>query len=790
MATIQNLNFNPTSISGCALWLDASDASTLLISAGNVLQWNDKSGNGRNTSTVFGSPQLRFSGGFGSLPSVYFGSSTAFSGPLSYTGNTLTTFIVGRINSSNVGQRFLSLGQVGRFDFGTSTDIVPLTVGNLTTEFGWYRNVGSGTGSAFVTTVYNAPFLYSLNVNGSTGVIVYNGSTTSSGTTSGNFGYSTYALAAGINTTAVTPSSGDVFIAEVLVYNASFTQTQRQQVEGYLAWKWGLQGSLPTSHPYYYIAPNTAGLGYPAPIPVPVQRQAFLVSSSPLFLTPTSIAGCTLWLDGADRSTQNATTITSWRDKSGQGNTATATTGPTQATYNGYPVVNFNGSTQSMTSGNSVPLTTHTLIAVHRPAVINGNSQGNTSLFRYQTGAVASYIIFPFMDATSPRGYVTSADGTAIDAANSTLIENSSTGTLNIIIAVISSGSQTIFKNGTQQSSNTQSLSGSSSSTLTIGSALGVQQFYQGSLGEMIVYSSALSTTSRQQIEGYLAWKWGLVGLLPSNHPYKTVSPSITINVTLPSYSLQSATFNPRNIAGIQLWLDGLDPLGTGAVLSNGTTVSTWVDKSGNGKNGTASGTPTYLSGGGISFNGTNAYYTNTSFSYDLSKRSVFIVLKVNTYLANAGVLPFIPNPSSGSDGTATTGLSIETFTNVLRVYGNSGGYFSDIPNTSLTTVNMYNDNMNTTQGLQYLNGNLAGNPSATYTAGSTSGYGIGARWLSGAVSTQYLLTGNIYEVLLYTGPLTTQQRQSVEGYLAWKWGLTGSLPATHPFKRFPPPPN
>jgi hypothetical protein len=33
------------------------------------------------------------------------------------------------------------------------------------------------------------------------------------------------------------------------------TTTQRQQVEGYLAWKWGLNASLPTTHPYYKVIP-------------------------------------------------------------------------------------------------------------------------------------------------------------------------------------------------------------------------------------------------------------------------------------------------------------------------------------------------------------------------------------------------------------------------------------------------------------------------------------------------------------------------------------------------------
>ena len=41
-------------------------------------------------------------------------------------------------------------------------------------------------------------------------------------------------------------------------------------------------------------------------------------------------------------------------------------------------------------------------------------------------------------------------------------------------------------------------------------------------------------------------------------------------------------------------------------------------------------------------------------------------------------------------------------------------------------------------------------------------------------------------EAILYGTALTTSQRQQVEGYLAQKWGLTTSLPATHPYKKLP----
>jgi len=50
--------FLPTRISGgAALWLDASDTSTITESSGSVSQWNDKSGNSYNFPQGTGSAQ-------------------------------------------------------------------------------------------------------------------------------------------------------------------------------------------------------------------------------------------------------------------------------------------------------------------------------------------------------------------------------------------------------------------------------------------------------------------------------------------------------------------------------------------------------------------------------------------------------------------------------------------------------------------------------------------------------------------------------------------------------------
>jgi len=44
-----------------------------------------------------------------------------------------------------------------------------------------------------------------------------------------------------------------------------------------------------------------------------------------------------------------------------------------------------------------------------------------------------------------------------------------------------------------------------------------------------------------------------------------------------------------------------------------------------------------------------------------------------------------------------------------------------------------------------------------------------------------------IGEVIIINGTVSTEIRQIIEGYLAWHWGLTGDLAASHPFKLAPP---
>jgi hypothetical protein len=46
---------------------------------------------------------------------------------------------------------------------------------------------------------------------------------------------------------------------------------------------------------------------------------------------------------------------------------------------------------------------------------------------------------------------------------------------------------------------------------------------------------------------------------------------------------------------------------------------------------------------------------------------------------------------------------------------------------------------------------------------------------------------GVLAELIYYSKELNTNDQQSLEGYLAWKWGLNAYLPPDHPYKNTPP---
>jgi len=235
--------------------------------------------------------------------------------------------------------------------------------------------------------------------------------------------------------------------------------------------------------------------------------------------------------------------------------------------------------------------------------------------------------------------------------------------------------------------------------------------------------------------------------------------------------------FKPIQLGGCVLWLDGTDPAGTGTAPANGSTLTSWVDKSGAGRNLiVGSGTTTYTNSAITLANS----YMYVASAVDLTNFSFFIIAKTNAAINNQTVFGARPNTSSLLTSSDGFGFYMDNQT-AIRFFGNNtAGQFI---NQSIATSNP--NIFSFTSGSTVINGLFNGTPvtGATGLATRTStaqGFAIGAEW-SGSAYGNTVSTASIYEIIVYNQGLSTTQGQQVEAYLAQKWSLTGSLPAGHP---------
>lgn len=251
--SVNPLNINPSTL----LWLDATDQTTVIRTGSTITEWRDKSGYGRN-ATGYANPTLTTTNG---LSSILLNSSNNFDGSISARSN-LTVFALATNNGvTNTYSRLVSLATLGTSDTSSDAFVVPLESPNDKEAIGGQRNTGPiyTTGSGTIQT--NSPFIAcSLWTNNATEIYINGSNFVAANTTwkTSTFTFANYAIGRAIqpandgnNPLFVWPGS----IGEVIVYGTVLSAAERQQVEGYLAWKWNLQSNLPSYHLYKNYPP-------------------------------------------------------------------------------------------------------------------------------------------------------------------------------------------------------------------------------------------------------------------------------------------------------------------------------------------------------------------------------------------------------------------------------------------------------------------------------------------------------------------------------------------------------
>jgi hypothetical protein len=225
-----------------ALWLDADDASTITLNASTVSQWNDKSGNARHASQASAANQPLYSAtGLNSKPTLSFDGLNdhllASYSSVNFSGASI--FVVARLNSTSSA----NAGLVTLSD-GTNPDY--LTNGILAWSSGYSGGLPSGADSRYnnsfvgvnnqtlaTNTIYTYSFISNSGIwiDGALRFAGDNGTSPIPNTLTG--------IGSRLSLNGQATNFSKSLISDVIIINSIVSTTDRQKLEGYLAWKWG-----------------------------------------------------------------------------------------------------------------------------------------------------------------------------------------------------------------------------------------------------------------------------------------------------------------------------------------------------------------------------------------------------------------------------------------------------------------------------------------------------------------------------------------------------------------------
>lgn len=736
--------FDPRSIGSCALWLDGADASTLTLSGNNVTQWRDKSGNS-NHATAAGTASPTFQSNIANARSGVQGASNT------YMSNTTmviplsnrTVFLV--CSTYSTTSPTLGIAQLGTVPTGVAHGVDGLNTtvyqNQPNNQFGWIYRYFSGGGyyrqwscNGFGSAATTPLRIYGETVSNLVHSPFVDGSNAGDSTiTAAPTDCSGYYLGARYDTNAVQFGYPATF-AEFIVYSNALPESQRQQVEGYLAGKWGI-------------------------------RRATQTNISVGVFNPTSITGLTTWLDATDASSLTIVggKISQWQDKSGLSNhfsvVGTSSNGVVQSNYqNGLNVVNFTGSNlYRAPSGSGVyPLDAYIVVALKSVARTDLLGMGPTGTDNFNGLEMGEYTANRWHNGSSYSTRTPNTVSPTNEFSTSFLLMNWSLADSNFVIR----------RNGvTLTSTNSYTYTPGTGSVLQIGDRYTPRTSPDTQLNayvaELLVFNNQLGTTQRQQVEAYLTNRWNLAPSIPlslvATHPYKALTTILR-------------PFTPLDLSGCVMWLDAADE--TQIVYSSGSNVSQLKDKGSlasvsNVYNCTATrraqGTlgkslPTLSNATGATTQ-VHGITGNAAMTY-------VMVGRVNSSSNNIYVRGDLT--SGGGDGYSGS-LNFGILSNANTPYLGITGVSGLVTGTASTSgphavIGIWNG----TNATLYDNGTLSG------TSGTTT--------LNQTSATTNLDFGNneLGEFMIFNRALSGSERQLLEMYLANKWGLVALTPANH----------
>ncbi len=243
------IDWTPAEIT-TTVWLDAADSGTITESLGEVSQWNDKSGNSLHAEQATGSAQPTIvPSSLNGMAAIEFDGSNDFMAlPVHNFGNETSLYMVARAHTLSGDRTILNRQAASSSDKAVYQHYV--------SSSGSLKEWRSGAETGDSTIAANGWFMFGEVQAASNSVECWlAGLPLATGTSEiGWPGSTTLHIGKAQSNGALGWFSGD--IAEIVIIQGAATDAERQKVEGYLAWKWGMEADLPLGHPYENEAPQ------------------------------------------------------------------------------------------------------------------------------------------------------------------------------------------------------------------------------------------------------------------------------------------------------------------------------------------------------------------------------------------------------------------------------------------------------------------------------------------------------------------------------------------------------
>jgi len=300
-----------------------------------------------------------------------------------------------------------------------------------------------------------------------------------------------------------------------MVVCAHLSAEDREKMEGYLAWKWGLVANLPSAHPYKSNPPR-------------LMPQAW---------DPSNLSsGLRAWFDANDGGTITASAgkVSSWADKSGNGYSAAQATGAVQPTtgsrqIGGRNAIDFVSQRLDIATGPFMRnQSAGMVISVIDPdSGVGENAIVDIDINSQGSGRCKSQIDSEQWSCAGRR-----LDGDSYDEKSFATPSYSNAPHIFASIFDWSNAEVNVAVDGTKGTAQAFQTAGSTSDTDSAGVGIGARdqqqdENYDGAIAEIVIVEGDVSDATREKIEGYLAWKWGLQDSLPAGHPYKSERPFV-----------------------------------------------------------------------------------------------------------------------------------------------------------------------------------------------------------------------------------------------------------------------